>query len=64
MGEEEEIERKCMIPSQKQYIIRKYIMAKSAKEALRKEKSTPAHEVYLDDKWVSEATVRGFDKKV
>ena len=53
-----------MIPPQKQYIIRKFIMAKSAKEALRKEKSTPAHEVYLDDKWVQEATVQGFNKKV
>jgi len=53
-----------MIPSQKQYIIRKYIMAKFAKEALRKEKSTPAHEVYLDDKWVSESVIQGFNKKV
>lgn len=33
------------------YIIRKYVMAKSVSGALRKEKSTPVHDCWIDDEW-------------
>ena len=35
----------------KQYIIRKYVMAKDVKEALRKEKQVPADEAWIDPEW-------------
>ena len=35
----------------KQYIIRKYIMAKDVKEALRKEREIPADEAWIDPEW-------------
>jgi hypothetical protein len=38
----------------RQYIVRKLVMAKSVKDALRKEKTAPASEVFIDDKWEEE----------
>lgn len=35
----------------KRYIVRKYIMAKSASEALRKEKKVRPDDVYIDGDW-------------
>ncbi len=35
----------------KMLIVRKYIMASSVEEALRKEKKTKVHEIYIDDEW-------------
>lgn len=35
----------------KRYIIRKYIMANSAKEALKKERALEADDVWVDDEW-------------
>lgn len=35
----------------KMYIVRKYIMATSATQAIKKDKITPADEVWLDDEW-------------
>lgn len=49
-----------------QYIIRKFVMAKSAKEALKKEKDEPIAEVYInpDYKGEDESKEIGFkDKK-
>jgi len=45
---------------QKQYIIRKYIVASSAKEALKKERTQPADECWVDEKWMAESIVQGF----
>lgn len=39
---------------EKRYIIRKYIMARSAAEALRKEKYFKADECWVDEKWFDE----------
>lgn len=35
----------------KRYIVRKYIMARSASEALRKERKTRPDDVWVDDEW-------------
>ena len=35
----------------KRYIVRKYIMAKSATEAIKLDKSTPVDDVWIDDDW-------------
>jgi hypothetical protein len=42
-----------------QYIVRKYVMASSAREAIRLEAKTPAHDVWVDQDWVKQ---RGEDK--
>ena len=36
---------------EKLYVVRKYIRAKDIHSALRKEKDTKPHEIYLDEKW-------------
>lgn len=48
---------------EKQYIIRKYIKANSAQEALRKEKKQAADECWVDEKWTQENIIRGFNDK-
>lgn len=48
---------------EKQYIIRKYIKANSAQEALRKEKKQPADECWIDEKWMEQKTIEGFKNK-
>ena len=35
----------------KRYIVRKYIMAKSAREALRKDRTHLPDDVWVDEKW-------------
>ena len=49
---------------EKQYVVRKYIMAKNAKDALKKEKDVRADEVWLDEDWKREnlSKVIGFKK--
>ena len=39
---------------EKQYIIRKYVMAKSVSEALRKEQNIKADEAWIDEEWKRE----------
>ncbi len=39
---------------QKRYIIRKYIMAKSVSEALKKERRTRPDDCWVDDEWKKE----------
>lgn len=41
-------------PLQKRYVIRKYIMASSASEALKKERKYKADDVWLDEKWTEQ----------
>lgn len=36
---------------QKMYVVRKYIMADSVAQALRKDNKTKPHEVFVDDEW-------------
>jgi hypothetical protein len=36
---------------QKQFIVRKYVMASSAIDAIRKEKNKPVDDVWLDADW-------------
>lgn len=51
---------------EKRFIVRKYIMAKTASEALKKDKVTLADEVWIDSDWLSKQeefqskTVKGF----
>jgi hypothetical protein len=45
-----------MIKKQKLFIVRKYIMATSAKQALRKESKMPADEVWVDEDWKKNPT--------
>jgi hypothetical protein len=35
----------------KMYIVRKYVMAKDCKDALRQERSIPVHDVFIDQQW-------------
>lgn len=51
----------------KQFIVRKYVMATSAGHAIRKERSTPVADVWVDDDWkkkqdAPKADVIGFSK--
>lgn len=50
--------------SQKRFIVRKYIMATSAADAIRKDKATPVDDCYVDDAWLNEQTRQiGFKTK-
>jgi len=49
-----------MKKTEKRYIIRKYILASSAEEALRREKRQKAGECWVDENWMRETVVRGF----
>jgi len=40
-----------MAKGAKLFIVRKYIKARSAAEAIRKDHTTPPDDVYLDDDW-------------
>ncbi len=39
------------MPAQKMFIVRKYVLAKDAAQALRFEKKQAADDVWLDDDW-------------
>lgn len=43
----------------KRFIVRKYIMAKSASEALRKELKIKADEVWIDPDWIKDRDIQG-----
>lgn len=36
------------------FVVRKYIMATSAQEAIRLDKSTPVHDVWVDERWMEQ----------
>ncbi len=36
---------------EKLFVIRKYVMASNVESALRKERKTKVHEVFVDDEW-------------
>lgn len=38
-------------PKNKLFIVKKYIMAKSAKDAILKDKKTPVDDVWIDEEW-------------
>ena len=38
-------------PSKQLYIVRKYIWAKSASEAIKLDKKIPVQDVWVDDEW-------------
>ena len=40
-----------MKAKQKMFIVKKYIMASSAREALRKESKQPADDCWIDEEW-------------
>jgi hypothetical protein len=42
-----------MKPTDKRYIVRKYIMAKSCQDALKKEHRHRPDDCYIDDAWLS-----------
>lgn len=37
------------------FVIRKYVMAGSAQEAIRLDKATPVHDVWVDERWIEQA---------
>lgn len=39
--------------NQKMFIVRKFVMAKDAKDALRKENSQKADEIWIDPEWAN-----------
>lgn len=41
-------------PNNKRFIVRKYIMAKSASDALKNERRFRPDEVFLDDEWMKQ----------
>ena len=43
-----------MKDTEKLFVVRKYISAKDVSEAIRKEKSTPVADIYVDDEWKKE----------
>lgn len=47
----------------KLYIVRKYIMAVSVVQAIKKEKETPVHDCWIQDEWKTEhlASAIGFE---
>jgi hypothetical protein len=47
----------------KQYIVRKYVMAKDVKDALKKEKSIPADEAWIDPEWQKQYPEIGYITK-
>jgi hypothetical protein len=38
----------------KKFIIRKFVMAKSASDAITKEKKSPVFDVFVDEEWMRE----------
>jgi len=50
-------------PEKKRFIVRKFIMAESATDAILLDKKTPVDEVYLDDKWDEQKIKIGFKEK-
>ncbi len=51
--------------NQKRFIVRKYIVATSAADAIKKDKTTPVDDVWIDDKWIDEnRSFGGFASKV
>ncbi len=36
------------------FVVRKYITANDALDAIQKERHTPVHEIFLDDSWLRE----------
>jgi hypothetical protein len=43
-------------PKEKRYIVRKYIMAKSAAEAMKKDRTAWVDDVWVDEEWLDEQT--------
>lgn len=42
----------------KLFVIKKYVMAKSASQAIRKDKTTPVDDVWVDDDWKKKSAER------
>ena len=50
---------------EKKYILRKYVMAKSASDAIKKDKKTGVDEVFVDEDWMEQHYKKdpmGFEK--
>lgn len=47
---------------QKQYVIQKYVLAKSVEEAMKKSKKSPIHEVYVHNSWFEKQNYEFFNK--
>lgn len=50
---------------EKKFVVRKYIMAKSAMDAIKKDKVSPVDDVWIDEEWKTESLKKGigFDEK-
>ena len=47
---------KVNLMQSKMFVIRKYVMAKSAKDAIRKDKTLPVDDVWIDSDWQKRQT--------
>jgi len=45
------MKKKIKTQQNKMFVVKKYIMAKSATEALKKERKTPADDCWVDEDW-------------
>ena len=52
---------------EKLFVVRKYVMAKDAATAIKKERSCPVDDVFIDDEWRKQQEfnrpMKGFSKK-
>lgn len=46
--------------TKKRFIVRKYVMASSVMEAIRKERKEKVHDVFIDELWFKENPIKGF----
>jgi len=40
------------------YVIRKFVMAKDAKDAIKKEKNEPVKDVWIDEEWKKDKIIK------
>lgn len=52
-----------MLNEKKLFVVRKYIYAKSAKDAIKKDKTAPIDEIFLDEGFKNQAVAMGFNVK-
>ena len=45
------MKNKVELPKEKMFVIRKYVMAKSARQAILKDKTAPVDDVFIDTDW-------------
>lgn len=47
---------------EKRFVVRKYVMAKNAQQAIDKERAQDVDDVWVDEKWLEQKTIKGFQE--